>query len=112
VTTPYAVEDLPHLTLVRAEAVAASGAVAKAYDDMLAAVLADDRTPEYLHALVKYGAALGRSAKDIEAEIWTRRLARAQPFKEFDLQKLGGKEHVKSSELRGKVVVIEFWFPG
>lgn len=111
VTTPPTVEDLPQLTLVRAEAVAVSGDVPKAYE-MLAAELERGMIAEYQNAILKYGTTLGKSAKQVDAEIWTRQLAKAEPFKDFDLSKLGSQEHVKLSDLRGKVVLVDFWFPG
>jgi tetratricopeptide (TPR) repeat protein len=111
VTTPRTVDDLPQLTLVRAEAVAVSGDVPKAYE-MLAAELERDAIVEYQQAVIMYGKILGKSARQVDAELWTRQLAKAEPFKDFDLSKLGSGEHVKLSDLRGKVVLVDFWFPG
>jgi len=109
VRTPATVGDLRHLTLTRAEATAASGDVPKAYE-MLAAELAADPIMEYRQAIATYGALLGKSPKQIDEEIWTRRLAKARTFKEFDLRRLDGQDHVKLSDLRGKVVLVDFWY--
>lgn len=111
VRTPLTVEDLPQLTLVRAEAVAVSGDVPKAYE-MLATELERDLVADYQEAIVRYGTMVGKSAEQVDAEIWTRRLAKAETFKEFDLSRLGGGKHVKLSDLGGKVVLVDFWFPG
>ena len=111
VTTPRTVEDLPQLKLIRAEAVALSGDVPKAYE-MLAAVLERELIPEFQEAITRYGMTLGKSAGQIDADIRTRRLAKPVPFKDFDLSKLGSRERVKLSDLRGKVVLVDFWFPG
>jgi hypothetical protein len=54
----------------------------------------------------------GKSAKQVDANTRTRLLAKAEPFREFDPSKLGSREHVKLSDLRGKVVLVDFWFPG
>ena len=110
VRTPATVGDLPHLTLTRAEATAAAGDVPKAYE-MLADELVTDSVMEYRQAIAKYGASLGKSAKQIDSEIWTRRLAKARAFKEFDLRTLDGRNRVKLSDLRGKIVLVDFWFP-
>jgi hypothetical protein len=109
--TPHSAGDLPHLTLTRAEAVAVSGDVPKAYE-MLATELERDLVADYQEAIVRYGTMLGKSAEQVDAEIWTRRLAKAETFKEFDLSRLGGRKHVKLSDLGGKVVLVDFWFPG
>jgi hypothetical protein len=55
---------------------------------------------------------LGKSAEQVDAEIWSRRLAKAKTFKEFNLSRLGGQEHVRLSDLGQKVVLVDFWFPG
>lgn len=112
VRTPLVpVEDLTQLMLVRAEAVAVSGDVPKAYA-MLAGELEREVIPEYQEAVIRYGAMLGKSARQVDAEILTSRVAKREPFKDFDLLKLGSRERVKLSELRGKVVLVDFWFPG
>ena len=109
--TPHVIGDIPHLTLIRAEAVAVSGDVPKAYE-MLATELERDLVADYQEAIVRYGKMLGKSAEQVDAEIWTRRLAKAEMFKEFDLSRLAGQKHVKLSDLGGKVVLVDFWFPG
>jgi hypothetical protein len=111
VTLPSSVEDLPQLALVRAEAAASSGDVARAYEQ-LATELTTDINEAYQAAIVAYGAKLGKSTRQIDDDIWARRFARAETFKEFDLPRLGGQERVKLSDLRGKVVLVDFWFPG
>jgi hypothetical protein len=108
---PPALEDSSQYTLLKAEAANASGDTAKAYDT-LAVELVKDLNDDYRNAIVKYGARLGKSAKQVDEELWSRRLQKAEQFKEFDLPKLGGTERVKLSELRGKVVLVDFWFPG
>jgi len=108
---PRQLEDSSQLTLFKAEAADASGDSAKAYE-ILAAELVKDINDDYQKAIVKYGAKLGKSPKQVDQELWSRRSQKAEPFMEFDLAKLGGTERVKLSELRGKVVLVDFWFPG
>lgn len=108
---PGFLEDSPQYTLLKAEAANASGDTAKAYE-MLATELVKDLNDDYRNAIVKYGARLGKSAKQVNEELWSRRLQQASAFREFDLETLGGTERVKLSALRGKVVLVDFWFPG
>lgn len=108
---PRALEESSQLTVLKAEAADASGDSARAYE-MLAAELVKDINEDYQKAIVKYGAKLGKSPKQVDEELWSRRMQKAESFKEFDLAKLGGTERVKLSDLRGKVVLADFWFPG
>jgi hypothetical protein len=108
---PRALEDSSQFTLFKAEAADASGGPAKAYE-LLVAELVKDINEDYQKAIVIYGAKLGKSPKQVDEELWSRRMQKAEPFKEFDLAKLGGTGRVKLSDLRGKVVLVDFWFPG
>lgn len=108
---PRVLEDSSQFTLFKAEAANASGGPAKAYE-LLAVELVKDINEDYQKAIVSYGAKLGKSPKQVDEELWSRRMQKAELFKEFDLAKLGGTGRVKLSELRGKVVLVDFWFPG
>ena len=108
---PGFLEDSPQYTLLKAEAANASGDTAKAYE-LVATELVKDLNDDYRNAIIKYGARLGKSAKQVNEELWSRRLQQASAFREFDLERLDGTERVKLSDLRGKVVLVDFWFPG
>jgi tetratricopeptide (TPR) repeat protein len=111
VALPPVLEDSRQLELVKAEAVAAAGDTTKAYE-MVAAGLVKDMDEDLEKAAVTFGAKVGKSAKQVDDDIWTRRVKNAETFKDFDLAKLGSAEHVKLSDLRGKVILVDFWFPG
>jgi tetratricopeptide (TPR) repeat protein len=108
---PRALEDSPQYTLLKAEAADAAGGPAKAYD-VLAVELVKDLNEDYEKAIIGYGAKLGKSPKQVDAELWSRRMQKAEPFKEFDLARLDGTGRAKLSDFRGKVVLVDFWFPG
>jgi hypothetical protein len=110
-TVPNSVDDEAQLEVLRAEATAASGDAVKAYDQLVTS-LAADITPSAQKAIVGFGAKLGKSPKQIDDEVWARRMQKAETFAAFDLAKLGSQERVKLADLRGKVVLVDFWFPG
>ncbi len=110
-TVPGSVDDEAQLDVLRAEATAASGDAAKAYD-MLVSSLAADFHESAQKAIVGFGAKMGKSPKQIDDEVWARRMQKAETFAAFDLAKLGSQERVKLADLRGKVVLVDFWFPG
>ena len=66
------------------------------------------RRRERLGAAAK---AAGRSPAETDAAVWAARDARAKPAADFTLTSLDGKP-VSFSSLRGKVVLLNFWFPG
>jgi hypothetical protein len=103
-------EDSSQFELLKAEAADAGGDTAKAYE-ILAADLVKDINDDYRNAALKYGTKLGKNTRHVDEEIWTRRMQKAEVFKEFDLPRMGGKDTLKLSDLRGKVVMVDFWFP-
>jgi hypothetical protein len=109
--TPEALQDNPQFTLLKAGATEAASGTAAAYE-ILSAKLVKDLSEEYQNAIVKYGTKLEKSPAQVSEELWSRRMREAAPFKEFELPKLNGSGSMKLSELRGKVVLLNFWFPG
>ena len=104
-------DDDAQLDVLRAEATAASGDLSKAYE-MLVTSLAADITDSAQTAALAVGATLGKSRAQVNDDAWTRRMSKAEPLKEFDLATLDGKSRVALASLRGKVVLVDFWFPG
>jgi tetratricopeptide (TPR) repeat protein len=102
--------DETQLLLLKAEATDGAGNTAKAYDT-IATPLLKAMDPSLQSVLVKYGAKLGKSAEQVDADIWALRMLKAKPFKEFDLKKLGADDKLKLADLRGKVVMVDFWYP-
>jgi tetratricopeptide (TPR) repeat protein len=102
--------DETTLLLLKAEAADGAGGTAKAYE-MIATPLLKAMDTSLQSALVEYGAKLGKSAEQVDRDLWSRRMQKADPFKEFDLKKLGADDRLKLADLRGKVVMVDFWFP-
>jgi Tetratricopeptide repeat len=98
-------------TLFKAEAAAGSGHVDQAYAALLDIVVAlPDARAE--GALLKYGTTLGKTPRDVDADIWRLRDAKAKVAPVFELPSARDGSLVKLAEYRGRVVLLAFWFPG
>ncbi len=97
-------------TLMKADAAAGAGHVDRAYTTLVdAAVLAPDARIEA--ALRKYGSTSGKSAKDVDADVWRARDAKATAAPLFELPSPSGGAPVKLADYRGKLVLVAFWYP-
>ena len=97
--------------LLRAEAAAGAGQVDQAYATLAesAAAIPDDRIEA---ALLKYATDLGRSRREVDADVWRLRDAKATLAAPFQLPASRGGAPVQLSDYRGRIVLLAFWFPG
>jgi len=88
-----------------------SGDVKAAYDSLVMA-FATLPTDELYTALERYGSETGKNKAQVDKDIETIRNSTAVPAYPFDLglYTSNGKLHLNS--LKGKVVLLTFWFPG
>jgi hypothetical protein len=63
-------------------------------------------------ALLKYGTTLGKTQRDVDADIWRLRDAEAKVAAAFELPSARDSSLVKLADYRGRVVLLAFWFPG
>ena len=98
------------MTLLKAEAAAGAGNRQGAYATLVeSAAAAPDRRLDA--ALATYGADLGKSSRDVDADVWSRRDARAKPAAAFTLPSLRDGASVQLADFRGRVVLLAFWYP-
>jgi tetratricopeptide (TPR) repeat protein/peroxiredoxin len=98
-------------TLLKSEAAAGSGHVDQAYAVLLDSAAAQP-DPRIDAALLKQGTTLGKTQRDIDADIWGLRDANAKVAPTFELPSAHDGSVVKLADYRGRVALLAFWFPG
>ena len=103
--------DQTSYQLAKSAALAGSGGNQKAYDNLKTALL--PKPNDSLEAaLISYGAKLGKNPAQVRQDVWQAREANAKPFTPFDLKQYVTNKEFKLADFRGKVVLVNFWFPG
>jgi len=97
-------------TLLKAEAAAGAGNRELAYTSLIESTAGSPDT-RVDAALATTGAAIGKSPRDIAADIWKLRDARAVPAAPFAFTSLRDGKPVQLADFRGKVVLVAFWYP-
>jgi len=77
----------------------------------LADVVAKTPSDELLAALRKLGGSLQKSAEQVDADVRRLREAAAKPAPAFTLPDYPGRKSVSLSDYKGKIVLINFWYP-
>lgn len=98
------------LDLLKARAQDASGATAAAYDSLLV-VASKTPTDAVNAAIATYGKKLGKSAAAIDVDLWAKLDASARPATDFALPDYPDGRTVRLADYRGKVVLVNFWYP-
>jgi thiol-disulfide isomerase/thioredoxin/Tfp pilus assembly protein PilF len=110
ITLPRYGVDRRMLDLAKARAQAALGQKDKAYADLFAVVTLKP-TDETLAALHDYGRQLGKTASAVTAELASARAAKAKPATPFTLVNLATGKPVTLDAYKGRVVLVNFWYP-
>ncbi|UYQ95675.1 TlpA family protein disulfide reductase [Chitinophaga horti] len=95
----------------KAAANAAAGNVKAAYDSLLLNY-AVDPTDEIYALVTTYGGKLGKDNAAIQQEVWQQRQSKAQPATSFSLDNYLTSGKTSLADLKGKVVLVTYWFPG
>jgi thiol-disulfide isomerase/thioredoxin len=108
ITPPRSTDGVPY-HLARAEAEGAVNPQA-AYDRLLP-VAAKEPKDALNTALAKLATTLKKTPAQMDDDLWAALLAAAKPFKDFTLTRFDTGQPLMLSSLRGKVVLVNFWFP-
>ena len=107
-TPPRTIDAVPFYVL-SAQA-AGAGSADAAYKSLLG-LAAKAPKDQVNQALATFGATLGKTSAQIDDDVWAATSAMAKPFKDFTLTRYDNNKPLTLSSLRGKVVLVNFWFP-
>ena len=96
--------------LLKSAAQAAGGQTEAAYEG-LKTFYVKSPSDEVRSELTKLGKAIGRKESQIENDIQTGVSGLAKPFKDFSLALYDQDKTVSLADYRGKVVLLNFWYP-
>jgi peroxiredoxin len=99
------------LLLLKAKALDASGKTSAAYD-ILKASFANSPEKEIQEGLNTYGKKLGKNGNQIENDVWYVRDTASKQATPFSLKQYFTTGNMSLSDLKGKVVLLTYWFPG
>jgi thiol-disulfide isomerase/thioredoxin/Tfp pilus assembly protein PilF len=102
--------DAAPLQLLTADAAASAGNVRPAYDGLLT-VMTTSPADNTRAALFRYGARLGKSTAQVDGDVREALEKTAKPSHEFSLPIYGAGRKISIAEYKGKVVLLNFWYP-
>jgi len=102
--------DHTRLDTLRARATDGSGETDKAYEYLLK-IFASNPTDELQAAITSYAQKLGKTQKQTDADILRMRDANAKTAFPFTLPGYGETKQVRLSDFKGRVVLLNFWYP-
>lgn len=109
-TTPIRYLNNDAYYLAKAAALDGQNQTEKAYQDLLKLV-STEPTDALQDALIKTGGKLGKTSSQVNSDVRQLLEAKAKPVKDFTLVRYGDEKKVSLSDYRGKVVLLNFWYP-
>lgn len=98
------------ISLLQARALDASGRTREAFALLRKAFIAAPSLPVQT-GLREYGAKLAMSSKQVDDNVFAAWTSKSKAAPEFTLKRLDNGRSVSLSDYRGKVVIVDFWFP-
>jgi len=103
-------ESVVNEYLLQAKALDAAGKTAEAVK-MLSDEYAVFPTDAVQAALMSYGEKLGKTSAQLNDGVWAVLKSKAKPAHPFTLKRADNDQPVSLSDYRGKVVIVDFWYP-
>lgn len=98
------------LQLLKAKAQDSAGNTLTAYTDLVK-IFAEHPVREVQPVLYQYGKKLGKTENTVNDEVWNTRRASAKIATPFSLESFIDGKKVSLDDYKGKVVLLDFWFP-
>ena len=93
-----------------ARALAGAGSTVEAYEYLLP-LAAKEPTDRVRAAMGVYAEHLGKEDKTVRAEIRDALAEEAEPIEDYSFERYDNGERVSLSDFKGKVVLLNFWYP-
>lgn len=107
---PASIKSGGSLTLQKAVAFAGVGQTARAYQELLDLTISEP-TDSALEILVEVGAKFGKTPAEVNVDVRQSLDKQAKPVKDFSLEGYRDRNPISLADHRGKVVLLNFWFP-
>jgi len=99
------------ITLLKAEANDVAGNTEGAYESLLK-YFSSQPTDDTYSVLLAYGMKLGKTKANVNAEVHKTRYSAAVPATPFSRKNYLTNDSLSLMDLKGKVVLLTYWFPG
>lgn len=99
------------IKLLKTEIMAATGNTATAYDSLVSYFAVEPKEIFY-EKLILFGKDLGKTPETINKDVWEKRTRLSKMATPFTLAEYLKNDSLSLSDLKGKVVLLTFWFPG
>ncbi len=100
-----------HILFLKGKVLDAAGKTQDAYNSLLA-TYARTPSPEINDQLMGYAKKIGKNVATVESEVWFIRDTASKKVPDFTMYNYFTKQNTSLADLKGKVVLYTYWFPG
>lgn len=103
--------DGEYILFLKSKTLDAAGKTEDAYKNILLTYVRNP-SPDVSEKLMHYAKKIGKNAAAVESEVWYIRDTAAKQAPEFSLYNYFTNKNTSLADLKGKVVLLTYWFPG